>query len=50
VTTLEEAVYYAWLGWGHADMRNTVCSRCDQFRVCRSNGRRWLCLECFDQR
>jgi len=50
MTALEEAVRYAWMGWGHVDSKYTICSKCDRFLACRSNGRRWLCLECFDQR
>jgi len=49
MTTLEEAVRYAWIGWGHADMKYTVCPKCDRFVVCRSNGYCWRCLECFDR-
>src|SRR5262249_53157934 len=34
VTALEEAVRYAWLGWGHVDSKYTICSKCDRFLAC----------------
>jgi hypothetical protein len=50
MTTLEQAARYAWLGWG-SYAKWTICSRCKLPRHCRSRGgKRFICLDCFDQR
>jgi hypothetical protein len=50
MTSLEQAVRIAWLGWG-GYAKFTICARCGEPRHCRSRGgRRFLCLECFDRR
>jgi hypothetical protein len=47
---LEEAARYAWRVWG-GWAKYTRCAKCAEMRHCRSRGgRRFLCLDCFDQR
>jgi hypothetical protein len=51
MTALERAVRLAWVGWGYAYAQWAVCPSCHEWSYCRSpSGRRWLCLDCFDQR
>jgi len=51
VTALEQQAREAWLRWGgYAGFH--VCADCGRFVYCRARyyGRRWLCVDCFDQR
>jgi hypothetical protein len=51
LSEIERAVLWAWIGWGATYAQHMVCPSCSEFRYCRSpNGRRFLCLACFDQR
>lgn len=50
MTELEQAARIAWQAWGgYAQWKS--CSGCGGWHYCRStNAKRWLCLDCFDQR
>jgi len=50
VNTLEALAVVAWEAWGPW-AKFTLCASCDRKTYCHSkNGKRYLCLECFDQR
>lgn len=50
MSSFYERTVRAWTAWG-LDFRSATCSNCGQFRFVRRpwKGRRWLCLDCFDQ-
>ena len=51
MSALEEAVKIAWMAWGTGYAGYYLCSGCGEVRYCRAQRkRRFLCLDCFDQR
>ena len=50
MNTLEALARVAWESWG-AWAKYTICSACGERGYCRSkHGRKFICLDCFDQR
>jgi hypothetical protein len=50
-STLENAARIAWRITLDGYAKFTTCNSCGEMRPCRSRrGRRFLCLDCFDQK